>query len=230
MKKPLLIVMALFFVLTSCSLSVVATLRPDRQVDIIYSGEVKPKVASLLQAFGGATQAESEPLISATSVTASLEKIPELSSIMTKNLDPQGLEGKLSITNPEKLSARFSFMDQTFGTDESVFNLRITRESAPELLALFSPEVRDYLDALMAPISSGETLTLTEYRSLLTSVYGKTIAQEIETSHVSLEIRVPGRVLRVVGGTSSGSRAVFVIPLQDLLVLQKPLLYQIAWK
>jgi len=60
--------------------------------------------------------------------------------------------------------------------------------------------------------------------------YGKTIAQEIEASRIYLEIQVPGTVTRIVGGTGTAKGAVFSIPLVDILVLQKPLIYQIVWK
>lgn len=233
MKLHLYLVFGLMSVLASlsaCSFSMVATLRSDQQVDLSYTGAIKPKVAALLSDLGGTAKSSDRPLISAASVTASLQKIPELSQIVAKNQVPQGLEGRLRVANPEKLSQRFPFVTQKLGSGASLFSLTLSRETTPQLLSLFTAEVRDYLDALMAPIASGEKQTSGEYLALLTSVYGKTIAQEIESSLISLEIQVPGTITQVIGGTWTGNRAVFNIPLVDLLVMQKPLVYQISWK
>ncbi|MCA1950714.1 MAG: hypothetical protein LDL24_09085 [Treponema sp.] len=206
-----------------------ATLRSDQQIEVSYSGAIKPKMAELLKGFNSAPGAKNSPLLSAASVSASLQKISELSSISVKETDSQALVGSLWITDSEKLSRRFPFISQKLGSGESVLTFTVSRESAPQLLSLFTQDVRDYLDALMAPVVSGEKLTNAEYLALVTSVYGKTIAQEIESSRLTLDIQVPGKIAKVIGGTAAESRASFSIPLLDLLVLQKTLNYQVVW-
>jgi len=222
--------MSVFASLSACSFSMVATLRSDKQVDLSYTGAIKPKVAALFSNLSGSVKSSGGPLVSAASVTTSLQTIPELSQIVTKDLNPQGLEGRLRIANPEKLSQRFPFISQQWEADSSLFSLTLSRETAPQLLSLISAEVRDYLEALMAPIVTGEELSTADYLALIASVYGKTIAQEIESSSISLEIRIPGTITTVLGGTSLETKAIFKIPLVDLLVLQKPLVYRIGWK
>ena len=83
--------------------------------------------------------------------------------------------------------------------------------------------------ALMAPIATGEALSKTEYLSLVNAVYGKAIADEISQSSIRASIECPGAVRTVRGGTFSGRRADFVIPLLDILVLDTPLYYEVAW-
>lgn len=219
----------LSLLLASCSFSMTATLRSDNQIEISYSGAVKPKMAELLTGFNSSPGAKNSPLISAVSVSASLQKIAELSRISVKETEAQTLVGSLWITDPEKLSHRFPVVSHQLGPGESVLIFTISKESAPQLLSLFAQDVRDYLDALMAPVVSGENMSNAEYLSLVSSVYGKTIAQEIESSRLALDIKVPGKISKVIGGAAAGSRASFSISLVDLLVLQKPLIYQVHW-
>jgi hypothetical protein len=98
------------------------------------------------------------------------------------------------------------------------------------MLLLVSPDVSDYLSALMAPVATGEELSKQDYLALVSSVYGKGIAAEIADARVSLDLELPGTVLSAPGGTFSGRRASFKVPLTDLLVLERPLLYEIRWK
>jgi hypothetical protein len=222
--------MSVLLSLSACSVAMVATLRSDQQVDVTFSGTIKPKVASLLHDFGSSNQNKSGPLISAAEITASLQKVPELAQVVTKDIAQQGLEGRFKVVNPETLSQRFPFVNQKLETEESSFSLTLNRETAPQLLSLFTAEVRDYLDALMAPIATGENLTKSDYLALVSSVYGKTIAEEIASSKITLEVHVPGTIRSVSGGTGSGAKAFFTIPLVDLLVIEKPLVYRIVWK
>jgi hypothetical protein len=87
-----------------------------------------------------------------------------------------------------------------------------------------------YLSALMAPIATGEALTKPEYLALVTSVYGKAIADEISSSSIRASVNFPGAIQRIKGGTYSGRRADFDIPLLDILVLETPLSYEVVWK
>jgi hypothetical protein len=82
----------------------------------------------------------------------------------------------------------------------------------------------------MAPIATGEALTKAEYLGLVASVYGKAVAEEISRGSIRAIVDFPGPVSAVRGGTSSGKQAVFTVPLPDLLVLEKPLIYEVSWK
>jgi hypothetical protein len=107
--------------------------------------------------------------------------------------------------------------------------LTLNRDLGPDILSLISPEVRDYLSALMAPIATGEILSKTEYLELVASVYGKPVADEISTASIRASLDFPDRLRSVRGGDFSGKRAEFNIPLLDLLVLESPLVYEAAW-
>ncbi|MCL2270537.1 MAG: hypothetical protein FWC24_04250, partial [Treponema sp.] len=107
--------------------------------------------------------------------------------------------------------------------------INLSLDSGPEILTLISPEVNAYLAALMAPLATGEALNKAEYLMLVRSIYGRGIADEIASAQIRAFIDFPGPVKSVKGGTFSGRRAEFTIPLLDILVLEKPLGYEVMW-
>jgi len=105
----------------------------------------------------------------------------------------------------------------------------LDRNSAPLLISRLSPEVAEYLSALMAPVVLGEYMSSADYLSLVTMIYGRPLADEIAGARIKASIEFPRAVTSVIGGSSSGRRAEFDIPLLDLLVMEKPLQYEIKW-
>jgi hypothetical protein len=81
----------------------------------------------------------------------------------------------------------------------------------------------------MAPLATGEVLSRAEYLDLVASVYGRPVADEIAGGRIRASIDFPGPVGAVRGGTFSGKRAEFDIPLLDLLVLEQPLNCEVTW-
>jgi hypothetical protein len=55
------------------------------------------------------------------------------------------------------------------------------------------------------------------------------VADEIAAAKIRAFIDFPGPINAVKGGTYTGRRAVFEVPLLDLLVLETPLNYEIRW-
>jgi hypothetical protein len=89
--------------------------------------------------------------------------------------------------------------------------------------------VEEYLSALMAPVVLGEYMSSGEYLSLISMVYGRPLADEIAEARIKASIEFPRPVTSVSGGSSSGKRAEFDIPLLDILVLERPLRYEVYW-
>ena len=97
------------------------------------------------------------------------------------------------------------------------------------LLSNISQDLVDYISSLMAPVATGENISSAEYLELVTSVYGENIAKEIGAARITIEIDAPAVIFNVEGGTFKKRRASFDIPLLDILVLEKPLVYKIEW-
>jgi len=209
---------------------------------------LEPRMTALiagLAAASGMTQPGSPNgalILDGSAISASMSSAPGVASVSLKNIAPAAIQGPVQISRVSDFLARgkaggrtqvskgpsFVVFQQGKAGGRCVINLN--RDSGPEILGLISPEVGEYLSALMAPLATGETLTKTEYLTLVGSVYGKSIADEISKAQVRTFIDFPGTVQSVRGGTFSGRRAEFAIPLLDLLVLEKPLIYDVMWK
>jgi hypothetical protein len=159
---------------------------------------------------------------------------PGIASVAFRNTGPAALEGPVSISRigdflaPGGKSGFISF-EQSPGASGGRCTISLNREAGPEILSLMSPEISDYLSALMAPLATGEELGQAEYLGLVSTVYGKPISDEIARSSIQASIEFPGPISLVRGGTWSGNKAEFTVPLPDLLVLDTPLSYEVVW-
>jgi hypothetical protein len=160
---------------------------------------------------------------------------PGIAGVSFTNTGPSAIEGPIKISRMDEFLAlpgnqgenQFIVYEQT--PSGGRLTLSLDRNSGPKVLALISREVADYLSVLMAPVSTGESLTKGEYLSLVTSIYGKGIADEITGAKIRAFIDFPGPINAVQGGTYTGKRAAFEVPLLDILVLETPLNYEIRW-
>jgi len=153
-------------------------------------------------------------------------------SATLRNTAPAVVEGQARISAiGEFLAAangkKFINFEQGRTGGKCVFN--IDRVNGPEMLELLSPQIEDLLNALMAPLATGEAMSKNEYLELVSSFYSKAISDEIASSKINASIDFPGVITSVKGGTFSGKKATFEIPLIDLLVLETPLVYEVSW-
>ncbi|TCW61775.1 hypothetical protein C5O22_05175 [Treponema sp. J25] len=160
-----------------------------------------------------------------------LKDLPGVERVSLKSVSPSALEGTLQMNNIPLFLNRIpvgtvSFLSSGGGTLE----LQFSRNHREALLALFSPDVRDYLDALMAPVMTGERLSRKEYLSLLESVYGVALRREIEQSRLRVSCTVPGTITTITGGTSDGKVGNFSLSVIDFLVLEQPVVLRLSWK
>jgi hypothetical protein len=91
---------------------------------------------------------------------------------------------------------------------------KLTLTLSPQVLqtaaALLPEKEHSYIDLLMAPVFTGETMTEQEYIDTVSSVYGQQIADELKTSTLTIHI---------TAADSSGASEKKVIRLIDLLTL-----------
>jgi hypothetical protein len=200
------------------------------------SASLQPRISALIRSFqalaGGA--GKDSLIIDGNSVSQSMTGAPGLASVSFRNTASSAIEGQVKISRIDDFLASgragsFIRFEQAAGKSGGNCTIYLDLDMGPEMLTMLSPEIEGYLEALMAPLATGEELDKDEYLELVASVYGKGIADEIAQSVVNVSIDFPGKVQRVKGGTFSGNRAEFKIPLLDLLVLETPLNYNVIW-
>ena len=171
------------------------------------------------------------PILNGETINRSLAAASGIKSASLKNTGPEALEGNIAISNVGDflLSEKNMFITYSDGADSSSITIVLDRDSAPLIISRLSPEVAEYLSALMAPVALGEYMPAGEYLSLVSMIYGKPLADEIAAARIRASIEFPRPVTSVTGGSSAGRRAEFDIPLLDILVLEQPLRYEVNW-
>ena len=228
-----------FALCTSCAAQINGSLKGDGQADLQIRAALEPRMTALIGGLAAAsgTAQPGAPILDGPAIAASMSAAPGVSSASFKNTAPAAIEGPIKIAKigdflaPDGSNkASFIVFEQNAGGGGGKCAINLSRDSGPEILALISPEISDYLSALMAPLVTGETMTKAQYLILVSSVYSRNITDEISKAVVRASIEFPGTVQSAQGGTFSGKRAEFAIPLLDILVLETPLSYEVVWR
>jgi len=222
------------FPLFSCSARLNGSLASDGSASLSVSMALEPRMTALirrLSAAGGQTGQADRPILDGPAIANSMSKTPGVASVSLKNSSPSAVDGQLRVSNVMNLTAsdsgRFVAFEQGASGGKCVIS--INRGNGNAILELVSPEVSGFLNALMAPLVTGEEISKAEYLELVSSFYGKPISDEIAGSKIRASIEFPGNVKSAKGGTFSGKKANFEIPLVDLLVLASPITYEVTW-
>lgn len=115
------------------------------------------------------------------------------------------------------------------GASSSDLTVKITRETIVALLesnpALNNPLVENFGPAATVGLSSSDYLDMMEF------ALGEESRKGIQNSKLSINIVVAGKILKQSGGTIINSSTVrFDIPLLDILILDKTLIYKLSYE
>ena len=234
-KKALGAIIVICFILfASCTANIEGTLAADGSASLTLNMSLMQRITAMIRSIAAAGGQESANVLDGAAIARSMSGAAGITSVTLRNTSPSAVAGQIRISNINQfLSAagsaggRFIVFEQSTGGGRIEIN--INRTNGPAVLETLSPEISDYLNALMAPIATGEELTKTEYLELVTSFYNKAISDEIAASRIRASIDFPGAIRNVRGGSFTGRRAVFDIPLLDLLVLEAPARYEVIW-
>jgi len=230
--KIFLLFFPLLALFLSCSARIDGVVKEGGAAEVNLSAALGSRTVSLIQSlksFMGDTR--NTPIMDAGAISRSLAAASGITSASLKNTSAEGLEGTIAISNVGDflLSEKDMFITYTESATSSSIIVVLDRDSAPLLISRLSPEVAEYLSALMAPVALGEYMSSADYLSLVAMIYGRSLADEIASAQIKASIEFPRQVSSVTGGSSSGRKAEFNIPLLDLLVLEKPLRYEVKW-
>ncbi|MDR2629287.1 MAG: hypothetical protein LBC60_00025, partial [Spirochaetaceae bacterium] len=220
-----LIIFQFFFI--SCAATINGSLAVNGSGDFTLRASLESRMSALIRSFSaislGPEAARNRPVIDGPAIARSMAAAPGIAEVSFTNTGPAAIEGPIKISRIDEFLAlpgnrgenRFIVYEQT--PSGGRLALSLDRDSGPKILALISREVADYLAGLMAPVSTGEFLSKGEYLGLVTSIYGKAVADEIAAAKIRAFIDFPGPVNMVRGGTYRGIEAIFEVPLLDLL-------------
>jgi len=227
-----LLILPFLAVFVSCSARIDGVVMAGGAAEINVRTSLGPRTVSLVQSLRGFMgDTRNTPILNGATINRSLAAASGIKSASLKNTGSEALEGTIAISNVGDflLSEKDMFITYNESPASSSITVVLDRNSAPLLISRLSPEVEEYLSALMAPVVLGEYMSAVEYLNIVSMVYGRPLADEIAAARIRASIDFPRPVNSVTGGSSAGSRAEFDIPLLDLLVLEKPLRYEVKW-
>ena len=239
MRMPLWFLLMITPLFCSCAGRINGSLLAGGQADLQISVSLEPRMAALIVRLASASGQEQAGanVLDGPAISASMRSAPGVGSVSLANTAPAALAGPVRISrlgdflaHSAGRDAGSSFITFEQGPQGGRCLISLSLETGPAILALLSEEIGDYLSALMAPIATGEVLTKAEYLDLAAMVYSRAIADEIAQSRIRASLDFPGAVQSARGGTFSGRRAEFDIPLLDMLVLESPLSFEVTWR
>jgi len=232
-KSIILLIFVGFFTFFSCTAKIDGNITANGSAVMTISMSLGQRVTALIRSIAAAGGQEPVQVLDSQSIMRSLSKASGIESVTLKNTSPSAIEGQTRIS---QINIFLASADKkgiiTFeqGRSGGKCEFSINMENGSAMIDYLSSDIRDYLNALMAPIATDEKMSKNEYLELVASFYNKSISDEIASSRIRVSVEFPGVVTGAKGGTFSGRKAVFDIPLLDLLVLETPLVYEVNWK
>lgn len=225
----------------SCSSQIAGTIKSGGTAEFNVNTSLEPRMAALIRSFksmAGSSGGNQDLILDGAAISLSMAASPGMGRVNFENSGPAAIKGKAELIKVEDFLAVAGKGKRFVTFTENAENrpgqgrivISLDRENAPEVIALLSAEASAYLSALMAPAVTGEALSRSEYLFLVSSFYGQPIADEINTAKITASIEFPGRITAIQGGTASGSRTEFQFPLIELLLLEKPLSWEVYWQ
>ncbi|MDR2543887.1 MAG: hypothetical protein LBC80_10635 [Treponema sp.] len=218
-------------ILTSCVTRLNASLEADGSAVFNVNASLQRNMAALIQRLFSAAGQEGQAL-NGPAIARSMSNAPGVTSVSLRNTASAAVEGQIQVSQINEFltsAGGNSFINYEQGQSGGRCEITINLDNGPEIIELLSLEIYDYLNALMAPVVTGEELRKNEYLELVASFYNRAISNEITSSRIIATIDFPAPVTGIKGGTFSGRRATFDIPLLDLLVLEEPVVLEVRW-
>jgi hypothetical protein len=231
--NPIPLLFCLCFTLSSCTARIDGSFAADGSVSLTVNISLMDRMAAMIQALSAAGGQPGALILDGPIIAQSISGAPGIASIILRNTSSSAVNGQVQISNINDFLSiadgrGFVNFSQSAGSGGRCL-ININRYNGAAILQLLSSEISDYLEIFMAPIVTGEEITKAEYLELVAGFYNRAIAIEIATSRIRATIDFPGQIRSVRGGTFTGRRVVFDIPLIDLLVLETPLSYEVIW-
>lgn len=223
--------------LSSCAAGLSLSVNPDGSGTLAVDARVPDAAAARLRSYAAAGSpgaSAAAPLFDTTAVRRETAR-RGLASISVETPSPNRFRGSFSFRSladpaedPELAGAGVFRVESKDGITSLTF--RLSRDNARNLPLLF-PGLDPYiLEALSPPALDPYPVTAGEYREMLQALLGTAALGELESAEIRVQVRAPGPVVRHSGGAVSDRTFTAVLPLMDILVLENPMEFSVAWR
>ena len=187
MKSKIFLIFAISvsFIFMSCLPQISVKAGNNDEVTILFSTGFSQATAKTLQAATGADP--NAPLFNKDDVLLVLNSA---GAINTSATIPSPTEIATTGTLPNLSNHPLATAELVTKTDKSL-TLTLGPKQITAFYGLLSEDAKSYLDLMMIPALLGETMTVTEYRELLASMYGPAFADEIVNGKLTINLSSP---------------------------------------
>lgn len=184
-KFFLISAVSISFLFMSCLPQISVKAGSNDEATIFFSTGFSQATAKTLQAATGADP--NAPLFNKNDV---LMVLNSAGAINTSATIPSPTEIATTGTLPTLSTHPLATAELVTKTDKSL-TLTLGPKQITAFYGLLSEDAKSYLDLMMVPALIGETMSVEEYRELLSSMYGPTFADEIVTGKLSITLASP---------------------------------------
>ena len=187
MKSKIFLIFAISvsFIFMSCLPQISVKADNNDEATILFSTGFSQATAKTLQAATGADP--NAPLFNKDDVLLVLNSA---GAINTSATIPSPTEIATTGTLPNLSNHPLATAELVTKTDKSL-TLTLGPKQITAFYGLLSEDAKSYLDLMMIPALLGETMTVTEYRELLASMYGPAFADEIVNGKLTINLSSP---------------------------------------
>lgn len=222
--------------MSSCAAGLSLAVSPDGSGTLAVDARIPDAAATRLRSYaaaGSPDAAAATPLFDAVTVRRETAR-RGLAAVSLETPSPNRFRGSFSFRNlaalaadPEPAATGILRVESRDGVTALTF--RLSRDNARYLPLLF-PGLDPYiLEALSPPALDPYPVTAGEYREMLQALLGTAALKELESAEIRVQVRAPGPVVRYAGGAVSDRTFTAVLGLMDILVLEKPAEFSLAW-
>lgn len=168
-----------------------------------------------------------------TQFTKGLNSLKGVQNVLVKKESQDRITGSFSIadiTKLEPLNSSPKLFTISHNQNKTTFIFNLTKENAKFAFQLFPGINSSVMEALSPPALYEDELSQDEYRQNLLLFFGKNHISAVDNSKYTIQLIIPGTIISSTGLTVNGNKATYSFSLLDLLVLDKPLSFQISWK
>ena len=217
----------------SCNASISVKLFSDGSAGIKVDTAIPESVATKMASFR--ENEEDLPLFSTELVRlAASERKIKVDSLSTPSNEQ--LSGNFTVANlsdviiHNKALSTSGLLEITQRKDGGTLRFHLDRENAKNLPLLF-PGLDPYiLEALSPPAVEEAPITVSEYRSMLKSLFGSKNMPAIDACKITITIAVSGKIIEGFGGNIENNLFFSEINVVEALVLERPVEFFISWK
>lgn len=223
--------------LTGCSSKLNLTAKSDNGIDVEFSTSLGKVLSSTIKSVTSnlGDGAKPVPLFSADAIKLSM-KDSDFQNIKVSTPDENSLNLAGSLPTADKqthASGNIRAVDFV-SCNSNLLILKLSPKNLKTFADNLPQETKNYLDLFMAPVFTGEFMSIEDYKMLIASIYGENIAKELEQSSITVTLAPPkGKNIKNAGipkkGSATATKATFSIPLLDFLTLSTEQVYSIQW-